>query len=535
MVNIVKHDLQFILQQIKIAEAHAAGGDLASLVGDPLLPYGLRTVDGSYNNLIPGREDWGAADQPFKELLTPAYRNEGDDSIAFGPGSVLTNNDYGASAPTRDVADADPRIISNLIVDQTAANPAALAAMSGDAFRIDHDGNPDTPDLVFLPNVSPDEGLSSPFNGWMTLFGQFFDHGLDLVTKGGNGTVYIPLQPDDPLYVPGGHTNFMVLTRASEDPVNRTTPWIDQNQTYGSHASKQVFMREYILGPEGKPIATGNLLEGSKGGLATWADIKEQAREVLGIELTDLDIGNIPLIVADAYGNFIPGANGYPQLVTGLGPDNLFGTADDVLTEGNPSSPVDPSALGAFRTGHAFLDDIAHNAVPVTKGDGTLAADADSEAGNAGLPTDLFGNKLAYDNELLDAHYITGDGRGNENIGLTAVHHVFHSEHNRLVEETKKLALESGDLDFLNEWLLVDVATIPETEADRAALVWDGERLFQAGRFVNEMEYQHLVFEEFARKMQPDIDAFVFEPSVDIDPAITAESRMSSIASGTRC
>ena len=28
----------------------------------------------------------------------------------------------------------------------------------------------------------------------MTFFGQFFDHGLDLVTKGGNGYVFIPLQ-----------------------------------------------------------------------------------------------------------------------------------------------------------------------------------------------------------------------------------------------------------------------------------------------------------------------------------------------------
>ena len=32
MVNLVKHDLEFILKQIKIAEAHAAGGDLAALV-----------------------------------------------------------------------------------------------------------------------------------------------------------------------------------------------------------------------------------------------------------------------------------------------------------------------------------------------------------------------------------------------------------------------------------------------------------------------------------------------------------------------
>ena len=45
----------------------------------------------------------------------------------------------------------------------------------------------------FIPNVAPDAGLSAPFNSWMTFFGQFFDHGLDLVTKGGSGTVFIPL------------------------------------------------------------------------------------------------------------------------------------------------------------------------------------------------------------------------------------------------------------------------------------------------------------------------------------------------------
>ncbi len=55
-----------------------------------------------------------------------------------------------------------------------------------------------------ITNAAPDEGLSAPFNSWFTLFGQFFDHGLDLVAKGGNGTVFIPLMPDVPLYVPGG-------------------------------------------------------------------------------------------------------------------------------------------------------------------------------------------------------------------------------------------------------------------------------------------------------------------------------------------
>src|SRR5262249_25486054 len=54
-------------------------------------------------------------------------------------------------------------------------------------------------------------------------------------------------------------------------------------------------------------------------------------------------------------------------------------------------------------------------------------------------------------------------------------------------------------------------------------LVWDGERLFQAARFATEMQYQHLVFEEFARKIQPAIDPFVFNSVTDIDPSIFAE------------
>src|SRR3546814_12794099 len=78
---------------------------------------------------------------------------------------------------------------------------------------------------------------------------------------------------------------------------------------------------------------------------------------------------------------------------------------------------------------------------------------------------------------------MAGDGRVNENIGLTAVHHVFHAEHNRLVEHTKEVVLASGDLAFLNEWLVDDVAALPATPAAIDALVWDGERLFQAEKF----------------------------------------------------
>lgn len=127
---------------------------------------------------------------------------------------------------------------------------------------------------------------------------------------------------------------------------------------------------------------------------------------------------------------------------------------------------------------------------------------------------------------MLDAHFVTGDGRGNENIGLTAVHFIFHAEHNRLVGHVKDVVIASNDLAFLNEWLAVDVASLPATQAEIDALQWDGERLFQAARFGTEMQYQHLVFEEFARKVQPQVDVFLAEGQgydTTINPAIVAE------------
>ncbi|CAD5107740.1 peroxidase family protein [Zestomonas carbonaria] len=529
MANYIKSDLEFILQQILIAEAHANGEDLLSLLPNSQVPWGLRTVDGSYNHLVQGQTEQGASDQLFPRMLDPEFRNDQDgdqfDMNGPAPGGLVTNTDYGGPG---DVVDADPRIISNLLVDQTINNPAAVQAFidAGMGYLDDNGVLRDMDDNVipagqplFIPNTAPDEGLSAGFNAWFTFFGQFFDHGLDLVQKGGSGTIFIPLQPGDPLYNPASpQTNFMVVSRATNQPgpdgilgtaddihehVNLTTPFVDQNQTYSSHASHQVFLREYVLNAEGRPVATGKLITGVNGGMATWADVKAQAREILGIELNDFDVFSVPLLATDPYGNFLPGANGFPQLVTTTG-----------LLEGNLLTPV--AASLAISTGHAFLDDIAHTASPRHSQTGApLLADADGIAGNnpgAGF----------YDNELLDAHYMAGDGRVNENIGLIAVHHVFHSEHNRLVDHTKDVILQSGDVAFLNQWLLESVTSIP---ADTSTLVWNGERLFQAAKFGTEMQYQHLVFEEFARKVQPLVDEFLIPTGFDatIDPSIVAE------------
>ena len=220
-----------------------------------------------------------------------------------------------------------------------AASPAFEAVLDG--YGIEHDplGS------LVIPNLSPDIGLSPGFNSWMTFFGQFFDHGLDLVTKGGNGTVYVPLQADDPLIAGADglfgtaddlapHLRFMALTRATTTLVdgvpqheNTTTSWIDQNQTYTSNASHQVYLREYErvdtngAAPGGVvTLATGRLLDGSTASgslneaIGNWGEVKAQAIEMLGLRLNDFDVHNAPLLATDQYGKFIPGSNGYAQV-----------------------------------------------------------------------------------------------------------------------------------------------------------------------------------------------------------------------------
>ena len=674
-------DLNYILQQILMAEA-------GQPPVNPLLSFGLREVAGTNNNLVAGQATYGATDQTFPTVTDP----------------LLQTAQYGTSYASTSglVVDAQPRMISNLISDQTANNPAAVTAQAealsflgagyqntttrgadglygattaytvtsagadglygtGDdtiseaggvtgthdsllhtmsagadgvlgvttAYQVVsngadgilgtaddiidefgangiNDGNvagsddiigtrgdllhtlgtlangtlivtddvvsddivsgnladptlasssssaiPGLAQSLFINNVTPDNGLSAPANSWFTFFGQFFDHGLDMIDKGGNGTVFIPLSPNDPLYVPGAPTNFMVLTRATNLPgpdgilgtaddiranINQTSPFVDQSQTYASDPSHQVFLREYMIGADGKLHSTGALLGHPKAdgtdGMATWGDLKANAAKFLGIQLTDADVGNVPLLATDAYGNFIPGANGMPQLVV----RNPDGTTS--LVEGNLDYPI--STAHAVSTGHAFINDMAQAASPTGfdqfGNPVTLLADTGSSVGlfNAdGTPADP---TYYYDNELLDAHYVAGDGRVNENIGLTAVQDIFHAEHDRLLAQTKatiQAELAKGDTSFAGNWVLpgvdLTIATPGAFATDGVTPIrviqaneWNGERLFQAAKFGTETEYQHLVFEDFARYVAPSIHVAA-GVNVHIDAAITSE------------
>jgi Ca2+-binding RTX toxin-like protein len=546
-------DLSFILKQIKIAEAHSAVlaaqgpgpstdpvrcqsmiGTAPNQIESPLVSFGLRTVDGSCNNLQPGQATYGAADQTFPRLTTPVFKDAEPITSALPVGAPGPTS---YKQTTGSVVDSEPRTVSNLIVDQTSTNPAAVAAAG---FPIRSQGNegvvvcttpPTSPggtdglpvgcvperQTLDIPNVTTDVGLSPPFNSLFTIFGQFFDHGLDKITNGGNGTVFVTLNDDDPLVTHGPDgiagngdevtsNKFMPLTRGTIKPgadgfrnaENTDTPFVDQSQTYTSHSSHQVFLRQYVNNTAGRPVSTGKFLSTPDGeGLATWAMIKAQAASMLGLQLVDADVNNIPLIDADPYGKFIPGPNGLPR----------YRTTTGGFVEGNLANPV-PAPTNVARIGTAFLNDIAHSAAP------TATPDTDTVAGGS-LDTPVPAG--SYDNELLDLHAICGDGRCNENIALQAVHQVFHDEHDRLIGDIQSV--------LTNDTSTSGVAALAEWKSAAGAGGWNGERLFQAARFVTEMEYQHLVFEEFARKVQPGINPF--EPfaftQTDVNPAITAE------------
>ena len=388
-------DLRFIYQQILVAQNHATPPSATCTTCGTLLgpgpnqvngqaspfggktaaqqPIGLRTVDGSYNNLIPVPDQhlFGASDVLFPRRTTPVFRTaEAGTSYLQTFGNVI---------------DSQPRIISNLIIDQSPNNPAAVVASTNPCaqggFVCEPTAPPDpSTGTLFIPNSTSNFGLGAPFNLTFTFFGQFFDHGLDLVDKGGNGNVIMPLQPDDPLFIPGSPNNFMVMARATMQPgpdgilgtaddihdsVNQTTPWVDQNQTYTSHPAHQVFLRQYTMvlnpvtgtthpEPDGKVLDGGFCSPRGTGipgdqicNIGNWGQVKAQASTMLGIHLVDTDVFNVPLVLTDPYGHFKPGPRGFPQLVIG----NPAGAP--TFLEGNPAAnaglgiDIPPTALRA--------------------------------------------------------------------------------------------------------------------------------------------------------------------------------------------
>ena len=69
------------------AETSRPDGNVLDQIANSRLPFGLRTVDGTFNNLVQGQTNFGAADQDFVLQIDQIFRNDqdGDTFDANGP------------------------------------------------------------------------------------------------------------------------------------------------------------------------------------------------------------------------------------------------------------------------------------------------------------------------------------------------------------------------------------------------------------------------------------------------------------------
>ncbi len=456
-------------------------------------------------------------------LVAPGSVVPGRNAV-YNPGNVV---DY--SVRGIDLYDSRPRTISNLVAAQE--NLPLLLTL-------------DDPSRAPGGRLVPLGGLANnlPASGWTALFGQFFDHGVDFLHKGADGKVFIPLLPSDPLYssAPGAR-NFMVGSRsntdANKESENTVSPFIDLSQSYGSAMSHTALVREYHRLLNGDVVPTGNLVNGagsgtqiytaaqqnpSLGEMATWADIKANAA-VVGLTMRDYNVEDVPEVRLNADGTlFLQGGNqAFFVAYRAIDP-----TQTPVYVTDTDKAALAAAGLVLKTTGHAWADDLAPFSlsgatVPTgfqippgfTAADFVMTAAGDNPANydlvmQANFTAGGFGEF-----QSLARHFMAGDGRVNENIGLTTIHDIFHKEHNRNVA---KLILDQG--------LVYNPADGSYTGPDGAGgtTVWTGEEVFQHAKLITEALYQHLVFDEFARKLSPNINVFG-SYDITIDARISAE------------
>ena len=360
-------DVDFLEKQARLGVV--AASDLAD-VSDA---RGIRELDGFGNNVQ--NPLWGNADQVYARLVEANYAN-GVDELRDGP---------------------NPREISNAILNQ---NRLGLTNLFG----------PDAGDQ--------DRDLPNGFRGseFVPAFGQYFDHGLGFLPKGGvnsDGTAAGRLTdigtPDFPLSLTRGDVEPGTGIDSPRQHPNQTSPFIDQNQAYGSNDK----VLEFLLERDYDGTFTGRLFAGPGGGLPNLGELKENWQR-------GVDAGLAEAIDWDS-----------------------------------------PTALSNFRgSGDPILIDI-----------------------NPGVDIDL--------------HLVAGDGRVNENAGLSVVHEIWHNNHNFWVGELLTHFNENGGI-----------------PSDLTS-----EHIFQMAKIINEGEYQRAVFDEFVELLVgSDVHSFKdYNPNINAD------------------
>ncbi|TPK92269.1 hypothetical protein FJ934_20890 [Mesorhizobium sp. B2-4-12] len=480
-------------------------------------------------------------------------------------------------------------------------------------------------------------------SGIFTLFGQFFDHGLDFIGKGGQGSkIIIPLSPSDPLYrapmtngpsdpgnttitisraTPDGYTvddyhgrpisiagadnvwgtpddlsapgadgvygtgddvHAAMVKPATTSYTNHTSPYIDQSQSYGSDSQTTYILREWVKDPNnpGHYIAGAELLDGhqtqaytsqyfddsSLTGLGvgqttrtlpTLNELREHLRATMRDDLTWDDINN--LRARDAQGHVIdtngsvPGGFNYTGEALLLDMNPRFDIGRLHPNDGNAGTNWDTNAAAKVDTAIATLSQWVSNnglgSFGLVGNDLTLTLNAamgplqanvaytgayamalwvDFSNFSITATDDIYGAVSEIMMASVGDHYVAGDGRANENFGLTAIHHVFHANHNVQLINLEKMVLASPDIDARHGYEIAVTQHSGDVVANGISLInghyedanhnytladgsisWNQDKMFEAAKLINEMEYQHVAIDQYARLVTPDLPEFV--------------------------
>jgi Ca2+-binding RTX toxin-like protein len=581
-------------------------------VQSELDPLGTRTISGIFNNLNFGKFTWGATNQPFLNLTKTNYSNylgQNVNNLAFKPsgnGQTIANGFANSSElyadPFKTVYDYTPRMITQTISSQDALNRLNIGT------DVDRSLGKNT---SFMGSQRTDElgRAEAGYSGLFVLFGQYLDHGLDFIEKGGNisadaksAKIVIPLSPNDPLYDPARGVTSITVSRATvanplgtgvdgkfgtaddinpgsdgkygtdddlTGPVNpiylnRTAPYTDLSQAYGSDQQITQLLREWVEDPNnsGHYIAGANLLRGNsltrswnfaqadgtsfvtKETLPTLKELRAHLLATGRDDLTWEDIQNYR--VRDEKGDVLdadPNKDGIQVIHTGqallldarpvfdatrIYQNGVSKDTEGVLADVELGTTLNPAGVPTKITVGGVVYDFSKFINPNTFSIQGNLNDADRAIANELLLRSV-GN-----------HYIAGDGRLNENFGLTTIHHIFHTNHEFHLNSLISKLLERQSLDstksYAHSWQ-VAVHAQPNAQLAQGVRIvnnryedargnyvtangsvsWNQEKLFEAARLVNQTEYQHIVF-EYAQFVSPDVPKFeTYNPNINAD------------------
>ena len=596
---------------------------------------GFRILEGFFNNLTgtqssPGAWMWGSADEPFPRLTSAQYNTYVHQAL---DNAALTNKAFNAymdshptlpdaqadstslyADPSKSVVDYTPRMISQTISSSYMDHAVGIAdsAMTRVGTPTDTfhetityaDGHKEqvTETIIRNENTLPGDPSTS---GIFTLFGQFFDHGLDFIDKGGQGSkVVIALDPSDPLYrapgtngandpgnltitisraTPDGYTvtdlHGRALSIAGADGVwntaddvqgagadglygtaddvhgamtqptttnytNHTSPYIDQSQTYGSDEQITMLLRKWEADPlhKGQFRASADLLDGHQTQTYSSSTFNDLGTGADGRGLTNRTVPTLDELRAhmlatgrdgltwDDINNFrARDAAGHLIDTNGAAAGGYVHTGQSLLLDMNPDFNLINFNNATIKSGGVTLQNFASfiNFANFTIKDvvnGVAVTDAQYAAVSEALI------------ESVGKHYVAGDGRANENFGLTALHHVWHENHNVQLVNLETNILSQADLtarhdfqlaimdaktgvafhDRAGNYTLTDQSNVEVASLDQIS--WNPDKMFSAVKLINEMEYQHVAIDQYARLVTPDLPEFVtYDSNINAD------------------